>query len=260
MTMEYVTYECENKIGLLTVNRPKALNALNSQVVREMTEQLDIIAESDIRCLIITGSGEKSFVAGADIGEMKNLSPEEAASFSKEGNEMMNRVEALPMPVIAAVNGYALGGGCELALSCDIRIAADNAVFSFPEVSLGILPGYGGVQRMVRTIGLAKAKELAFTTNRVKAAEAAALGLVNTVTAPDELMDYCQAMAAKIASNAPAAVRAAKKVANESAGTEVTHDLEVVAFADCFKTEDQYNAMAAFVEKRKPEPFTGKAK
>ncbi len=258
--MEYVTYSREGQIGVLTVNRPKALNALNSQVVSELTETLAQIAESDIRCLIITGAGDKSFVAGADIGEMKDLSPEEAAAFSHEGNRMMNLVEGLAVPVIAAVNGYALGGGCELALSCDIRIASENAVFGMPEVSLGIIPGYGGIQRLVRAIGLSKAKELTFTTNRIKADEAKVLGLVSQVVEQEKLMETCMELAAKIAANAPFAVQAAKQVANQSARVTATHDQEIDAFASCFNTEDQYNAMAAFVERRKPEPFTGKEK
>ncbi|MGL5437445.1 MAG: enoyl-CoA hydratase/isomerase family protein [Lachnospiraceae bacterium] len=258
--MEYVTYSQEDQIGVLTINRPKALNALNSQVVSELTKTLEQLAQSDIRCLIITGAGDKSFVAGADIGEMKDLSSEEAAAFSREGNRMMNLVEELAVPVIAAVNGYALGGGCELALSCDIRIAAENAVFALPEVSLGIIPGYGGIQRLVRTIGLARAKELAFTTNRMKAEEAKAIGLVNQVVAQKSLMTTCMELAGKIAANAPVSVRAAKQVANQSTRLSETHELEVQAFAACFDTEDQYHAMTAFVERRKSEPFTGKVK
>lgn len=258
--MEYITYDCEENFGLLTIQRPKALNALNSQVVSELSETLKTIAGSDIRCLIITGAGEKSFVAGADIAEMKDLSPAEAAAFSQAGNQMMDQVEELPMPVIAAVNGYALGGGCELALACDIRIAATNAVFSLPEASLGIMPGYGGVQRLVRTIGLAKAKELAFTTNRIKAEEALSLGLVSQVVSQEDLLTACREMAGKIAANAPVSVRMIKQVANQSAAVVKTHGLEVAAFAECFKTEDQYQAMTAFVEKRAAEPFNGKMK
>jgi len=258
--MEFVTFQSENQIGLLTINRPEALNALNSQVISELSELMTEIAAADIRCLIITGTGEKAFVAGADIGEMKELSADGAAAFSKAGNAVMDQVEALPMPVIAAVNGYALGGGCELALACDIRIASANAVFALPEVSLGIMPGYGGVQRLNRMVGLAKAKELAFTTNRIKAEEAKVLGLVNHVVRQADLMDTCIKMAGKIAENAPFAVRAVKQVANASAGVNDTHGLEIQVFADCFDTEDQYNAMTAFIEKRKPEAFTGKAK
>lgn len=258
--MEYVTYHQEEYIGLLTIQRPKALNALNSQVVAELSTILEEIAGSYIRCLIITGAGEKSFVAGADIAEMKDLSPEEAAVFSQAGNQMMDRIEGLPIPVIAAVNGYALGGGCELALACDIRIAATNAVFALPEASLGIIPGYGGVQRLTRVIGLAKAKELAFITKRINAEEALALGLVNQVVSQTELRNTCMELARKITVNAPVSIQMIKQVANESVEVSRTNGLEVAAFAACFKTEDQYQAMAAFLEKRAPEPFSGKEK
>jgi len=257
--VEYLLYEVNDGVGILTINRPQALNALNSDVVRELTAQLDEIAGSDIRCLILTGAGEKSFVAGADIAEMKDCNAAAAEAFSIEGNAVMEKLENLPMPVIAAVNGFALGGGCELALSCDIRLAADNAVFALPEVGLGILPGYGGVQRLARVIGIAKAKEMAFTTNRVKAPEALALGLVNAVVPAAELMEAAGQMAAKIASNAPVGVRAAKKVANDSVGLTLDKAtrLECALFGECFNTQDQKEAMTAFVEKRKPAPFTG---
>lgn len=258
--MEFVLFERQQDVGILTVNRPKALNALNSGVVAELTAVLAEISASDIRCLIVTGAGEKAFVAGADIAEMSEMSPEQAMKFSAEGNLVMEALENLPMPTIAAVNGYALGGGCELALSCDIRIAAANAAFALPETSLGILPGYGGLQRMVRAVGLSKAKELAFTTNRVKVEEALSLGLVSAVYPAEELMGVCLAMAEKIALNAPVGVRGAKKVINESVGLTLQQAarLEEKPFGDCFATQDQREAMKAFVEKRKPEPFTGK--
>ena len=258
--MEHVLYEKQGNIGVLTVNRPNALNALNSEVVEELTAVLGEIAASDIRCLVVTGAGEKAFVAGADIAEMKDLTPEEAAKFSIAGNIVMEKLEGLPMPTIAAVNGYALGGGCELAMSCDIRIGSESAMFALPEVSLGILPGYGGVQRLARLVGIAKAKELAFTTSRINAADALVLGLLNKVVPVGEHMDAAVKMAEKIASNAPVGVRAAKAVANLSVGVtlpEATR-LEVGAFADCFKTMDMREAMTAFVEKRKAEPFQGK--
>lgn len=257
--MEYVLYEKQDQIGILTLNRPKALNALNSAVVAELTGLLDEIAASDIRCLIVTGAGEKAFVAGADIAEMKDFGQSEAEKFSAEGNVVMEKLESLPMPTIAAVNGFALGGGCELALSCDIRIASENAVFGLPEVSLGIPPGYGGIQRLVRIVGVAKAKEMLFTTNKIKAAKALSLGLVNAVSPPEELMDTCKAMAEKIASMAPLAIRAVKNVANASIGLtlEDATRLEVRDFGRCFGTHDQKTAMTAFVEKTKPEPFTG---
>lgn len=258
--MQYLIYDVNDHVGLLTINRPEALNALNSAVVAELSAQLKEIAQSDVRCLILTGAGEKAFVAGADIAEMKDLEPAAAKKFSEEGNEVMEALENLPMPVIAAVNGFALGGGCELALSCDIRIASEKASFALPEVGLGILPGYGGVQRMVRAVGLAKAKELAFTTDRIKAEEALRIGLVNQVVSVEKLTDKAQEMAGKIAANAPFGVRAVKKMANESVGlllSEATRR-ESEIFGACFETQDQKEGMTAFVEKRKHEPYTGK--
>ncbi|MEL7624498.1 MAG: enoyl-CoA hydratase-related protein [Clostridiales bacterium] len=258
--MGFILYEKKGFVGLLTINRPEAFNALNSQLIMELEAVLDKVACSDIRCLIVTGAGGKAFVAGADITEMKNLSIHEALVFSNAGNAMMEKLENLPMPVIAAINGYALGGGCEIALACDIRIAAENAVFGLPETSLGILPGYGGIQRMVRTLGLAKTKELIFTTDKVSAEVALVLGLVNAVIPAEELMGACMEMADKIAANAPLAVRLAKKVTNRSVGLslEQATRLECQSFADCFGTEDQRQAMTAFVEKRKPGAFTGR--
>lgn len=257
--MHYIEYEEKGHVGILTVKRPEALNALNSALISELSAKLNQINVADIRCLILTGFGNKAFVAGADIREMKDLSVREAEQFSLNGNKMMEKIERLSIPVIAAVNGFALGGGCELALACDIRLAAENAVFAFPEVSLGILPGYGGIQRLIRTVGSAKAKELVFTADRVNAAEAYTMGLVNYVCPSNELMNAALAMANKIAANAPVAVCAAKKVANDSIGLtlgEATY-LEVALFGKCFATWDQKQAMEAFLEKRNHEPFKG---
>ena len=258
--MEHILYERNGYTGILTITRPKALNALNSAVVAELSELLDKLAAEDIRCLIVTGAGEKAFVAGADVAEMQALSPQAAADFSDRGNEVMEKLEGFPMPVIAAVNGFALGGGCEVALSCDIRIASENASFSFPEAGLGIIPGYGGLQRMSRLVGIGKAKELAYTANRVSAAEALAIGLVNKVVPQPELLETCLGMAAKISANAPFAVKAIKKIINESIGLQLleTYRQERSLFAECFGTQDQKMAMAAFTEKRKPDPFTGR--
>lgn len=258
--MQFLEYIVEEDIGILTINRPKALNALNSALLAELTDLLEELHSTSLRCLIITGAGEKSFVAGADIAEMKDLTPQEAKAFSEAGNKVMELAERLPMPVIAAVNGFALGGGCELALSCDIRICGENAVFGLPEVSLGILPGYGGVQRLSRTIGLAKAKEMVFTARKVKAEEALAIGLADQVVPMAELMDKALGMAKKIAGNAPIGVRSAKQVANAGVGLTLADAarLECQAFGDCFATEDQKEGMTAFLEKRRPEPFKGK--
>ena len=258
--MSYLHYEQKEYVGMLTIDRPEALNALNSALLIEMGEKLDTLAMSDLRCLIITGGGEKAFVAGADIAEMKDLDVDGGTLFSDSGNTIMEKIERLPFPVIAAVGGFALGGGCEMALSCDLRIASQNAVFSFPEVSLGIIPGYGGIQRAANIIGMAKAKELVFTANRVKADEALQLGLVNAVVPREELMTAAETMALKIASNAPCSVRYAKEVFRKNIGAsyEKMCKLERGEFGACFGTQDQKNAMTAFVEKRKPDPFVGK--
>lgn len=258
--MEMILYEQRDFVGLLTINRPKALNAFNTQVVAELTACVEDLMTSDLRCLIVTGSGEKAFVAGADIGEMLPLDRQGAVNFSRKGNRAMDLLEDFPVPVIAAVNGYALGGGCELALSCDIRIASQTAVFGLPEAGLGVIPGFGGVQRLARLVGPARAKELIYTTDRIAAEQALAIGLVNAVLPQEELLPGCFAMAARIAANAPFAVRAAKKVINSSLGMELedSYGLEVLPFGDCFRTKDRRMAMTAFVEKKKPEPFAGK--
>ena len=258
--MKYIQYECEDHVGFLTINRPQALNALNNAVMDELDNVLREIEVSDVRCLVVTGAGDKAFVAGADIGAMKDLAPNEARVFSEVGNAVLERLERLPMPTLAAVNGYALGGGCELALCCDIRVASDKAVFGLPETGLGILPGYGGIQRLVRLVGPAKAKELIFTGNRINADVALAWGLVNAVVPASQLLNTCQEMASKIARNAPLGVRAAKRVADESVGRtlEGSVRLEVEAFSACFGTSDQRMAMTAFLAKIKAEPFTGK--
>lgn len=258
--MEFLLYEVKEHIGILTITRPDALNALNKAVMAEFMNKLDDISVSEIRCLIITGAGEKSFVAGADIGEMKGFTSEQAEKYSADGNALMERLENMPMPVIAAVNGFALGGGCEVALACDIRLTSENAVFALPEVSLGISPGFGGVQRITRAVGIAKAKELVFTARKVKAEEALELGLVNAIHPLAELMNAATQMAEQIAANAPMGVRAAKKIANDiiRLTPEESTLQEISLFGRCFASNDQKQAMSAFVEKRKPEPFTGR--
>lgn len=251
---------CDNQIGILTINRPEALNALNSELVSELSRALTAVETMDLRCLIVTGAGDRAFVAGADVSEMKDLTPEAAKKFSREGNRLMEQLVHLPVPVIAALNGYALGGGLELALACDIRVASERAVCAFPEAGLGILPGYGGIQRLSRLIGIARAKELLFTANRIRAREALNIGLVNAVVPHESLMVTCRKMAEQIAENAPAAVRSIKRIANASEGITEKEavGMETGYFAQCFETEDQKNAMRAFVEKRQPSPFTGK--
>ena len=258
--MQYVKYEQRGFTGIVTIDRQPALNALNVEVLGELDEVFDAIPLADTRCVILTGAGAKSFVAGADIGEMSAMSKEQGEAFGLKGNAVFRKIETFPVPVIAAVNGFALGGGCELAMSCDIRIAAENAVFAQPEVSLGITAGFGGTQRLPRIIGVGKAKELLYTTFKVKADEALRLGLVNAVYPAESLMDECVKLADKIASNAPIAVRATKKAVND--GLQVDMDaaikIEAALFGSCFESGDQRNAMTAFTEKRKPEPFANK--
>ena len=258
--MEFVTYEVEGAVGIITINRPKALNALNSAVLDELNQTLDAVDQNEIRCLILTGAGEKSFVAGADIGEMSTLTKAEGEAFGKKGNDVFRKLETFPIPVIAAVNGFALGGGCEISMSCDIRICSDNAVFGQPEAGLGITPGFGGTQRLARIVGPGKAKQLIYTARNIKAAEAYRIGLVNEVYPLEELMPQAKKMAKGIAKNAPIAVRACKKAINE--GLEVGMDEAIVIeeklFGSCFETEDQKYGMAFFLDKNKEkvkEPF-----
>ena len=258
--MSYIKYEQNGFVGVLTIDREKALNALNSEVLADLDAALDAIDLDSTRCLIITGAGQKSFVAGADIGEMSTLTKAEGEAFGKKGNDVFRKIETLPIPVIAAVNGFALGGGCELSLSCDIRLAAENAVFAQPETGLGITPGFGGTQRLARTINVGKAKEMIYAGTKVKAPEALSLGLVNAVYPAEELMPAAMKLAERIGANAPVAVRACKKAVND--GLQVNMDEAIVIeeklFGSCFETQDQKNGMTAFVEKRKPEPFVNK--
>ena len=187
--MEFITYETEGFVGILTINRPKALNALNSQVLGEIDEVLDAVDLENTRALILTGAGDKSFVAGADIAEMSTLTKAEGEAFGKKGNDVFRKLETFPIPTIAAVNGFALGGGCEISMSCDIRLCAENAVFGQPEVGLGITPGFGGTQRLARLVGAGKAKEMIYTAFNIKADEAYRIGLVNAVYPQAELLE-----------------------------------------------------------------------
>ena len=221
---------------------------------------LDGINLETTRALILTGAGEKSFVAGADIGEMSTLTKAEGEAFGKIGNDVFRKLETFPIPVIAAINGFALGGGCEISMSCDIRICSENAVFGQPEVGLGITPGFGGTQRLARIIGVGKAKEMIYAATNVKAEEAYRIGLVNAVYPLEELMPAAKKLAGKIAKNAPIAVRACKKAINE--GLDAVMDEAIVIeeklFGSCFETEDQKEGMKAFLEKRKVEGFQNK--
>lgn len=255
--MGYVKYEQQDLVGVVTIDREKALNALNDEVLADLESVIDAIDTGKTRCVIITGAGQKSFVAGADIAAMSTMTKEQGRAFSKRGNDVFRKIEKLPIPVIAAVNGFALGGGCELSLSCDIRIASENALFGQPEAGLGITPGFGGTQRLARTIGVGKAKELIYTCGKVKADEALRIGLVNAVYPADQLMDECMKLAGKIARNAPIAVRQCKKAVNMGLQMDIDSavSLEAELFSFCLDTKDQKNAMTAFCEKRKPDPF-----
>ena len=256
--MTHILLEKKGGVAIALINRPKALNALNSEVLNDLNTMIDEInADPEIRVLILTGSGEKAFVAGADIGEMSTLTKAEGEAFGKRGNDAFRKLETLPIPVIAAVNGYALGGGCELAMACDIRICSDAAVFGQPETGLGITPGFGGTQRLARLIGPGMAKQLIYSARNIKADEALRIGLVNAVYPAEELLPAAEKLAETIAKNAPIAVRACKKAINE--GLELPMDeaivLEEKLFGGCFETEDQKEGMGAFLEKRKHEPY-----
>lgn len=259
--METILTAKEGHVATITINRPKALNALSTQVLTELNAALDeVAADQDVYALVITGAGEKSFVAGADIAEMKDKSVEEAAVYGKFGNEVFRKIETFRCPVIAAVNGFALGGGCELAMSCDIRVASENAVFGQPEVGLGITPGFGGTQRLARLVGAGIAKEMIFTARNIKADRAAEIGLVNKVVAAEELMPTVMKMAAGIAKNAPIAVAYAKKAINNGLQTDIDAGLaiEVEEFSNCFASEDQTYGMTCFLEKVKDKQFSNK--
>ena len=261
--MEYVLYEQKGAVGIVTINREKALNALNSTVLEELDQTFDAVNLDEVRCLILTGAGQKSFVAGADIGEMSTLTKAEGEAFGKKGNDVFRKIETFPIPEIAAINGFALGGGCEIAMSCDIRICSDNAVFGQPEVGLGITPGFGGTQRLARLVGAGMAKQMIYTARNIKADEAFRIGLVNAVYPQEELMGAAEKMAAGIAKNAPIAVRNCKKAIND--GLDVDMDAALVIeeklFGDCFETADQQYGMAFFLDKNKEkvkEPFKNK--
>ena len=250
--MEFINYEVKEKYAIITINREKALNALNSQVLDELNATLDAVDVNEVRCLILTGAGEKSFVAGADIGEMSTLSKAEGEAFGKKGNDVFLKLEKFPVPVIAAVNGFALGGGCEISMSCDIRICSENALFGQPEVGLGITPGFGGTQRLARLVGAGMAKQMIYTARNIDAQEAYRIGLVNAVYPQAELMAAAEKMAAGIAKQAPIAVRNCKKAINE--GLQVSIDkaveIEEKLFGDCFESEDQRAGMGNFLKKK----------
>lgn len=260
MPYENIILETRGSIGVVKFNRPKALNALNSATLDDLLAVTGDLNDNDaIKVVIVTGEGGKAFVAGADIAEMQPMNPVQALNFSQRGHVAISALEKLNKPVIAAVNGYALGGGFEVALACDIIYASEKARVGFPEVTLGILPGFGGTQRTARLIGLARAKELIFSGKTITAGEAFELGLVSKVVPDDQLMPAVEELAAKILAAGPVGIRLAKASINKSLSLDIESglDFEAEAFGLCFGTEDQKEGMLAFLEKRTPT-YSGK--
>ena len=258
--MSFVKYEQQGAVAILTIERPEALNALNSQVLTDLDEAISKVeAADDVFAVILTGAG-RSFVAGADIGEMVNFSARDGKKFGVHGGGVFLRLENMSKPVIAAVNGFALGGGCELAMSCDIRLASEKAKFGQPEVGLGITPGFGGTQRLPRIVGISKAMELILTGKTIGAAEAKAIGLVSEVYPPEELMDKAMEMANAICANAPIAVAESKRCIRMGMQTDIATGsaFEAEAFGVTCGTEDKNEGMGAFLEKRAEKHFRNK--
>jgi enoyl-CoA hydratase len=260
MTYENVVVAREEGLAILTVNRPKSLNALNRATIGELTRALDeLAADATVGAVILTGAGEKAFVAGADIAEMANLSSPEALEFSRAGHRLTDRLEALPIPTLAAVNGFALGGGCELAMACDLIVASEKARFGQPEVSLGVIPGFGGTGRLTRAVGIQRARELIFTGDVIDAQSALALGLVVAVVPAEQLLDRCRDIARRIGQKGPLAIAQAKRILRVGADLplDAANALEIQAFAALFGSSDQKEGMRAFLEKRPPR-FEGR--
>ena len=255
MTYTKLIIERQDNICTVRINNPAALNALNTTVLEELDDAFAAIGRDDaVDVVVLTGEG-RAFVAGADIAQMSAMNAAEGKAFGELGAAVFRRIELLPKPVIAAVNGFALGGGCELAMACDIRLASAKAKFGQPEVGLGITPGFSGTQRLPRLVGLGKAKELIYTAEVISADEAARIGLVNRVVPPEALMDEALALARKIASKAPLAVRYAKQAVNRGCETDIETAISIEAdlFGLCFSTDDQKEGMRAFLDKRPPE-------
>ncbi len=253
--MSYILMEKKDNVCTLTINRPESLNALNTDVLRDLDKAVDAAAaDSDVRVIVITGAG-RAFVAGADIQEMADLGMQEGRAFGQVGQVLFRKIEKLEKPTIAAVNGFALGGGCELALCCDMRIASEQAIFGQPEVGLGIIPGFSGTQRLTAAVGKAKAAELILTAQNIDAAAALQMGLVNRVVPADRLMEETQQLAEKIAANAPLAVRWANSAIKRGMRTDFDTGISIESdlFGMCFATQDQKEGMHAFLERRKAE-------
>jgi enoyl-CoA hydratase len=255
MDFENIIFEAKEGIAIITFNRPKALNALNSALLEELSRALDGVADDEeIRVLVLTGAGDKAFVAGADIKELAGLNALQAKRFAQKGQGVINKIAALPIPVIAAVNGYALGGGTEMALACDFIYAAENASMGLPETTLGLIPGFGGTQRLPRLIGSNQAKELIYTGKIIPAIEAQALGLVNQVYSPELLMEAVMKTARSMAAKGRVSLRAAKETVNSGLEIDLATGLKIEqdAFAFCMVSEDAEEGTRAFIEKRKP--------
>jgi enoyl-CoA hydratase len=254
MEFKNLLFQAEAGIATITFNRPKALNALNAELLGELSQALDAIAgDEDIRVLVLTGAGDKSFVAGADITELARSSALQGKQFGAKGQRAVNKLQCLSIPVIAAVNGFALGGGSEIALACDFIYASENARFGLPEITLGIIPGFGGTQRLPRLIGMNKAKEMIFTGKMISAAEAKEIGMVNKVVAADALMTEVMATAKAISQKGKVSLRAAKQVINAGMGVDLKAGcaMEIDAFALCLASPDAKEGTTAFLEKRK---------
>jgi enoyl-CoA hydratase len=257
--MDFIRIDTSGPVATVTIDRQEALNALTEQMLDELSQALDEVNTGEIRAVILTGAGEKAFAAGADIKEFPSFSPLQAQAFAQKGQDLTRKMESFPKPILAAVNGFALGGGCELALACHMRVASEKAKFGQPEVNLGVMAGFGGSQRLPRLVGKGVALEMLTTGRGVDAAEALRVGLVNAITAPEELLPTCRKIAEQIAEKAPKAVELTLEAVNH--GLEMTLEeglnLEARLFALTFTTEDMQEGTRAFIEKRKPE-FTGK--
>lgn len=250
--------QTENGICTITINRPDKLNALNKDVFTDLEKALDeVYKNSEIKSVIITGSGNKAFVAGADISEFLDLDISQATALAKRGQDVFDKIESSPKPIIAAVNGFALGGGCELALACHFIYASENAKFGQPEVNLGLIPGYGGTQRLVQVVGKGRAMEMIMTGKIISAKDAMDYGIVNEVTSQDELLPKVKEVLNTIQEKAPVAVSKVIECINDFDHTQEGYDLEIKRFGECFQTEDMKEGASAFIQKRKPA-FKGK--
>lgn len=259
MSYENIILDISEGIALLTFNRPKAMNALNGALLAEFSHALDeIAAREDVRVLVLTGSGDKAFIAGADISELATFNALEARLFAKKGHDAIGKLQALSIPVIGAVNGFALGGGSEMALACDFIYASENAKFGLPEITLGIIPGFGGTQRLTKLIGKNKAKEMIFTGKMISAAEGLDYGMVNKVTTAETLMDEVMKTAKSIAAKGRVSLRAAKYAVNAAQDVDIATgcNIEIEAFSLCLASEDSKEGTKAFLEKRKAQ-FNG---